>query len=412
MINNPCNLPRDIRFLILQDFKPHELLSLYLVNKDCAKICRDENFWLRKLQKDYPSLHLKKYSYLSFLELYKRLARRIGQLAILDTKREYKQLPNEDIQVIDIPVITAVDTVNYLIRKQIKGDDITLIIDAQNQLRLVKQDKFFATLFSRYLYQIYPEKYDPLLLNIKDIYDSENYCMILTTSGNLYTIKTNQLTLPTEISPKHETKTIYALELITQNVREIGSAYGYLYYITKESELYLLWGTTIGDGDDKEEENENDIIPREFKYVSHVKSVCVDMDLIYYVNLDGDCFGIAGWGQYEILSLERKSKQIVVKDKMWFILYENGKMDIHDSQIWETVETTECDYIQLFTNYENRYGPVYVLDNKLDLYMIKTPYRTKVKHTALELVASNVLNMFDVTYLVCLPTMKDNSLSK
>ena len=117
-------------------------------------------------------------------------------------------------------------------------------------------------------------------------------------------------------------------------------------------------------------------------------------------------------GQYEILSLERKSKQIVVKDKMWFILYENGKMVIHDSQIRETVETTECDYIQLFTNYENRYGPVYVLDNKLDLYMIKTPYRTKVKHTALELVGSNVLNMFDVTYLVCLPTMKDNSLSK
>ena len=172
MIKNPFNLPRDIRFLILQNFKPHELLNLYLVNKDCAKICKDENFWLRKLQKDYPAIDSTKYHCPSFLELYKRLAGKIGKLFRMWYKQESKKLPNGSVETFWSPLIERMDNVSYLISNQIIDNDTHLIIDALNQLRVINQKNPFATLFGLYLDQIYPGKYDHVFINVQRYYNN------------------------------------------------------------------------------------------------------------------------------------------------------------------------------------------------------------------------------------------------
>ena len=229
--------------------------------------------------------------------------------------------------------------------------------------------------------------------------------MILMTNNHLYTIKPN----PPTITPNYETK--YALELVTENVMSIGAAFGYFYYINKERELYLLWGTTIDSEDDDLFKEEKDHMSAfEFKCVSRVKSVCVDMSRFYYVNLEGECFQVQGWSTSKTRLLPLESKQIVVKDLMWFILYENGRIDIYDGVIEKTVTTLESNYTQLHTNWCDRYGPVYALDRKLDLYMIKTPRRDAVPETKFELVGSNVLNMLTLNYLVCLPMSGDDNL--
>ena len=45
---NPCKFPRDIKYKILMDLSYQEVNKLCLVDKQCKKICDDEEFWRRR----------------------------------------------------------------------------------------------------------------------------------------------------------------------------------------------------------------------------------------------------------------------------------------------------------------------------------------------------------------------------
>ena len=121
--NNPYLLPRDVRFLIFQDFQPKDILNLSLVNKKCCEIFKDENFWMRKLYKDFPDLSFPNDKY---FELYKYLSLRYSQTDIIRNA-------------------------GYLLHKVIKGKTHTFVVNKDQILKIIKNKDRTCNIFKSYL---------------------------------------------------------------------------------------------------------------------------------------------------------------------------------------------------------------------------------------------------------------------
>ena len=80
--DNPCSMPRDVRFSILMNLPITDVTQLCQANKDCAKICQDEEFWKRRYLNQYKVYD--KPDNMTWKKWYKKIFNS-GDLVVLDT---------------------------------------------------------------------------------------------------------------------------------------------------------------------------------------------------------------------------------------------------------------------------------------------------------------------------------------
>ena len=359
--NNPYLLPRDIRFLIFQDFQPKDILNLSLVNKKCSQIYKDENFWMRKIYKDFPNLLFKNYNYTSYLELYKRLIMRYGNLS--------------DIKEVDC-----------LVYKVINGRKYTFIIDKDYNLRIIKATDTYGNDFESYLHSLF--NYDlpinkPLLKNMKDVVTLNYHTLILMTDGNLYRIGYESMFLPENMKIMKIMGANRTFIQITNNVREIGGNDFWIYYITNNNDFFIK---KIYEEREYEEGSSEDNALYEtkykFEYINKVRSICLNGDDFFYTDLENNSFMK---NEHYVIS-KGNVKQLIVDNDLWYILQEFGKLSIYDYSLRKGCFILRNLYIdKLFLNSNSQ---IYALAKNLDLYDIKV-------YDSPKLINCNVLNIYD-----------------
>lgn len=319
MEKNPCKLPRDMRFLIFQDFTLADLLMLCQVNKDCAKILHDENFWQRKLAREYPTVDENSYKYDSYLDLYKQITRGVGKLYYLDFRD-------------DKPIITQ-DNVDYLVQGYIElGDDETAnqyAIDAQGALRIVLNIKDPQNQLDRWLEEEIGESSDVVVTNVKSVLNSNNALYILTVNHNLYGIYDYFNGLPSEIQTNGGRT--QESNLLAENVKEIGGVdVGYnhsiAYYILKTQELYVA---------------STQVSKRKFELVGKVQTVALDVDELYYVTMDSKLCEFNKGKPRDLYQFYGEIVQCVVKRDNFYILYKDGTLSYFREETTDDVVIDE-----------------------------------------------------------------------
>lgn len=357
MNQNPCKLPRDVRFLILQDFKPSDLLNLCQVNTDCAKICEDENFWKRKLAKDYPNIE---YKYKSNLELYKRLTLGLGKLYTLKLNGN-----NFSIKPVDIDYLVS----NLILFEQ---PNIIYVRDAKNQIQTLSES----------LLDIYIKKYgrsDILAVH------SSHELYILTTNRELYRFESDK-----------------NLVLIANHVKEFSGCVesrvdSIVYYIDTDDNLYVK-----KELDSDNEDEEYTIDTKEFEYQDRVESVFPDEYRLYYINMDSDLYQYR-YNEHEYLfNVKEKTRQVssvkqfAVKNDSYYILDTNNTCIFFKEENYNITGGYYPEIKTLFANASSDYIFVQTFDLKLFL----------VTWDELIFVAKNVLKVIysnNNIYLILLP---------
>ena len=343
-------IPKYVKFLILQNLSLGDLSNFFLTCKDTYKIYKDETFWSDRLKKHYPQISLNNHS--SFFKLYKTITMRYGQLYFVLHRNDgssmiVNQFPSlSDHQILNL--VSNESTCKY-------------IINDKNQLILFRSD-VSQSLLDVYLKQRYDLKKieeNPILINIKNILNLNQICLLLTSNHNLYEL-VPEVPILNEIDTTNFQKIEYKLNLVAKNIREIGGNELLRYYITWENQLYVksknkfvhvdtcqyvfLKNSTIYYLKD------NDIYKYKYKQIKNV----------YFLKFQCQAF-LYNQGNYYFLDSHRH---------LHIINKKNGGSQIHDKYIIDKIFVSKKGICLLTTN--------------LDLYHL---YRNNFK-----LIETNVLN--------------------
>ena len=300
-----------------------KFLICFESNKECAKIGQDETFWVRKIRNDFPDVDWKSYNYTSYLELYKRLMLSYGCLLELRPDSDPQQILPGD----------------YLVKKMIVWESSRYFIDKEDNLHWMDEENFHV-----------------LFAHVRDFVVTDECAMILDTTGILSIIRGQN---STQLNSRLRSS---LLEHISSNVREIGGNECWFYYVTKHDELYVL--------DIEPYEFGHVDVNSAFRYVNKVKCVCLSGGNFYYVDLNNETF--EGFDCDADMTGGVNTRQLFVRDGIYYWLTENGIIDIFDRKMDKFFSFSIGDLVttKLFFDFQNLSSPVYALTSTLELYDI------------------------------------------
>ena len=365
-----CQLPADITFNVVKDLKLQDLSNLCLTEQKCQS-CSDDKFWRRKLQYDYPTIKRDTYQNLTSLELYQQLTRRYGKLKkIIYNFKDW----NIDFDL----TLEEEDCDNYVVLKTIGDDRLgnLYVIDTEHNLRLLKYNANEQTEFDQILkvmFNYQPAKHLISLSGVKDVV-VDGGVLILTTKHQLFQLKEVPGNIPNVVTKK--------ILPVANNIREIGGDLHYLYYITDINDLFVQ---------DWEQETP-------FEYIENVKSVSLDWNKLWYLTATSKLYKIDNGKKLYVTTLNQDVKQIILKVGGLYVLDTNKVINILSRTNYEVIKSF-FGYHYMFTD-NNVLNPVFALTDDLELY--------KFYKNELHFVASNVLSMSGINYVIYLPQTKSH----
>lgn len=386
---NLCKLPRDIRFSIMSYLNLSELSNFCRVNRDCQKMCQDENFWTRKLQRDYPDFHWKTFQYESWLKLYKRLT--LGHGRLHEFKAESSPAGGVDFfykKIIGNPrsrPTYAIDD-NSNLRMLLTGTDDSHFDMYLKRTFDLNRDNIRDYDFDLDDDDMFTEINVIIFKNIKDLVVDRVSGLLLTVVGNVYEPGDVKQDIPEEIA-RHDIRVRdERLIKIAKNVKEVGTSTKYSYYVTADKGLYVR----------NNGQNYTDRKKAKFKFVSLVRAVHIDDDNFYYANLENNCF--KNFGVEPILNDKHNIKKMLVNGRIWYFIHENGSLSYFDFDT-NQVSTISGQYYNIFCRLTGRNQTiVYVVATDLSLYQLN---HQKNKATRTQ-IADNVLSVSH-DYYISLP---------
>lgn len=277
-----------------------------------------------------------------------------------------------------------IDNQGNLFKYNIMSEDITdikcqasnVISSLSNVIKLTNDGSMHYLLINKLpsgsLIEKYYLKCNKTLSNILNFYSTNHECLILTKDFRFFEISKCQ----------------NSLDLISNNVKEIGANIVYFYYITKSNSLYVKYLFDFQD---------------EYHFISHnIKFVIkpnINDDMINYVDISNNHFSISfNMTTRKFINYHYKS----LNENIINLTYYGDKFLIHKENLEVIYDNVKLDkkFIKIsdhygfntnFTKIFNHYG----IDENLNLFKISKFSQTKI--------ASNVINFFcinnDIYYI-------------
>ena len=372
-------------------------------SKDHLKICKDENFWMRKIQRDYSNFRWKDSQYASWLTLYKILTLRYGALYNFNTQEL---------------------VVDYLVKKIIVSNCLrTYVIDSNNNLIMIRYGGYSGNYLDMYLADAFdlsvemttqrdgnshedevdeddlevdekePEKIVILLKNIKDLVMDWDSGLLLTMNGNVYEIGNVEMRVPLEIEGHVVRGTRNDLIKIADNVNEIGTCDKYSCYITRDNKLYVR---TNG-------KNFSERKRAPFKFVEQVTALYGNGDNFYYVDHNNHCCkNFIG----PTIDAKQTINQLLVCDHVWYFIRDDNVLAEFDEET-EIGSVFSGEYDKIFTRPNNDGKTiVYVVSSNFSLFRLNR----QENNVILTHVDNNVVSIYN-DYYIRLPLSENFALN-